>query len=409
MADSSPPLRKVRLTRRKNPKIRRPWCCSFAVPDSPDHRKLGLGFVDHPSKSSPELKNSNRNTKPEVSKPPSPSKLGLRSILSPGRVSPIELGSGLHDPELLRPPVQLQEYPEREVVRRPEKEIPVAGVAERPIFRRDGGRCDVRLRLRGRSGGFLAMEVDSRILSSCSPWFADKILESKRRGVRDGDGVVTVEVEDVSELESFQRTVELMYSEDVSRTLMDAGVSRAIRMLEVSSMIMFDEGVKSCLLYIEAVPWSEEEEEKLQNRQFAEDFVMIWANQSELLRLYEKASAMVRYEVNRVSAMLFISMGRGKLQCHGEVRYEVLKAWLGPMLMDFGWLQRCNKGLDMRLLEEAIGQTVLTLPMKQQRQLLLRWIEFFAKGGRECPDLSRAFQVWWRRSFSKGLDLRATA
>ncbi|KAL5993006.1 hypothetical protein ACLOJK_013926 [Asimina triloba] len=141
--------------------------------------------------------------------------------------------------------------------------------------------------------------------------------------------------------------------------------------------------------------------EILFDRQMAEEFVVLWANQRELLSLHDKASPMVRYELSRISAHIFIALGRGKLQCRGDERYNVLRAWFGPMLIDFGWLQRCSKGLDLRDLEDAMGQALLTLPLKRQQSMFLEWFACFSRCGTECPDLSRAFQIWWRRSCSR--------
>lgn len=136
--------------------------------------------------------------------------------------------------------------------------------------------------------------------------------------------------------------------------------------------------------------------------QVAEDFVDIWAQQRQLLKMHEIASPMIRYELSRVSAMLLVAMGTRKLQCRLEARSGLLQAWFGPMLLDFGWLQRCRKGLAIKTLEEAMGQTLLTLPLKQQHMLFMEWFRYFSRHGTECPNLSKAFQIWWRRSFLRG-------
>ncbi|WOL17872.1 BTB/POZ domain-containing protein [Canna indica] len=293
-----------------------------------------------------------------------------------------------------------------------------------------------------------------------------------------------------------------MYEEDAVKWLREVGVSRAIDILEVSSMVMFDKGIKACLIYIEAVPWSESEEDKLKSlftrckfdgatsenvlsrlgpqdsdnsedlvalpmqliqsvtngtdrkarkemqclitgllsassiynkettgldkkqlydicysclnsliqlseeasdylrrqepkpliervskqvenlnwlleilieKDMAEDFVHLWANQEELITMHQRASLLMRYELSCISAML----------------------------MDFGWLQRCSKGLDMRTLEESLGQALLTLPLKQQQSCFEEWFCCFAEYGTECPNLGKAFQVWWRRLFGR--------
>ena len=141
--------------------------------------------------------------------------------------------------------------------------------------------------------------------------------------------------------------------------------------------------------------------------QMAEEFVDMWANQEELLKMHEHASPMVRYELSRISAILFIAMGTRKLHCQADSRSALLQAWFGPMLADFGWLQRCRKGLSMKTLEEAMGQALLTLPLKQQYLLFMEWFRSFSKHGSECPNLSKAFQIWWRRSFLRGSETNA--
>lgn len=384
---------------------------------------------------------------------------------------------------------------------------------------------DMRLEVNGKDGRVLSLELDSEVLQSKSTVFAEKIVEARQRGCR------SIEVFDVGHLEAFKETIELMYEENLLKRLMKIGVSQAIDILEVSCNIMFDMGVKSCLTYLEAVPWCENEEEKLKSlftrctfdkpvaqdvlarlnmqdplsqplglhlvqcitqgidinakrelkglvkgllstssvyhkdlaginkaalyricesclhvlkscfkeasgqvsvhqaatrgtrtligkiseqvdnlnwlleilveRQIGEDFVSLWANQSELLIMHEKASPMVRYELSRISAFVFIALGRRELQCRGVERYAVLQAWFGPMLVDFGWLQRCSKGLDVRELEEAMGHAVLTLPLKQQQCFFMEWLGSYSRRGTECPNLSKAFQIWWRRMFSR--------
>ncbi|WVZ62636.1 hypothetical protein U9M48_012356 [Paspalum notatum var. saurae] len=137
----------------------------------------------------------------------------------------------------------------------------------------------------------------------------------------------------------------------------------------------------------------------LVNNDIAEDFVELWAKQDRLISMHEQASAMIRYELSRISAGVFIALGKGKVQCRGEVRSLLFDGWFSIMLLDFGWLQRCSKGLDLRSLEENLGRGLLTLPLRQQQCFFEEWFQFYATKGGECPNLIRAFQVWWRRSF----------
>lgn len=139
------------------------------------------------------------------------------------------------------------------------------------------------------------------------------------------------------------------------------------------------------------------------DRQMGEEFVDIWADQKTLSSMHERVSPMVRHELSRISATVFIAMGNGKLHCTGDKRFRIFQAWYRPMLVDFGWLRRYPKGLNMTALEEGIGQALLTLTLKQQQALFMEWFEAFSGQGRECPDLIRAFQVWWRRSFVRSL------
>ncbi|KAK9096335.1 hypothetical protein Sjap_021832 [Stephania japonica] len=136
----------------------------------------------------------------------------------------------------------------------------------------------------------------------------------------------------------------------------------------------------------------------LLEQQLAEHFVDVWANESDLLRMHKTVSPMVRYEISRISAAVFVALGRGKLQCPTETRCRFVEAWFEPMIADFGWLRRCKKGLDIKLLEDAIGQLLLTLPMKLQQQLFMEWLFSYSKQGREFPNLAKAFQTWGRRS-----------
>ncbi|CAA7405300.1 unnamed protein product [Spirodela intermedia] len=151
----------------------------------------------------------------------------------------------------------------------------------------------------------------------------------------------------------------------------------------------------SCL--VDSLSWLLE---LLLDRHLAEDFVALWAGQTELQHLHEAAAPMLRFELSRVSAAVFEALGRGRLHCPAPLRWRVLRAWFGPMLVDFGWLGRRPRGLDLRSMEDSLGRAILTLPLPQQQALLVDWFAFFSSSAAgDCPNLSAAFQVWWRRSF----------
>ncbi|KAI3451532.1 hypothetical protein Pfo_008197 [Paulownia fortunei] len=495
--------------RRREPPLhrRRHWCCSFATP--PSAPTIPPSPAPIPTPSAPTLLPPTQQHQ----------KLPLaRRILSPGRVSPIS-----DHPVITQSTPQSQTLPKSPLL-----------PADSEISARDEGNLgsfDVRLNLKGKNGGSLILELGSEVLTANSPVFADLIADY-RKNLR---GLCRIEVPGVENLNVFRETIELMFEEDISKKLLKIGVFRAISILEVSAGIKFGRGISSCLKYLEAVPWTEEEEEKLRelftklniddakttdildrlfslnsvdsqptltkqliwsittctdanarnemkslvkgllckssvyekefpdlnkedifavcdsclgslrslleeasgtdtgqkltktekdkplleriskqvdninwlldillDHQMAEEFVDLWANQEELLKMHKNASPMVRYELSRVSAMLFIAMGTRKFHCPSETRLGLLQVWFRPMLSDFGWLQRCKKGLDMKALEEAMGQALLTLPLKEQYSLFMDWFHCFSKHGSECPNLSKAFQIWWRRSFLRG-------
>ncbi|KAK6922823.1 hypothetical protein RJ641_011127 [Dillenia turbinata] len=513
------------------------WCCSFTVPpQSPETLVY--------SKTPPKPESLSKLNSTSFPNSPQSSRLGLvsridpRRILSPGRVSPIDSINSLA--ESIQETCQVEnvvgsvgEIEDLEVKKK-EKRESLSEVKEESF---DGvGIFDVRLCLRGKNGGSLVLELSSEVLSANSSVFAD-LIANWRKG---SSQICRIEVPDVENLGIFRETIELMFEDDITKRLLNIGVYRTIYILEVAAGIMFSKGILSCLKYLEAVPWSEIEEEKLRNlftrykfddattidilarlylddtagsqqnlasqlvwsittsgeasarnelksfvkgllcessvyeknqpdlskediyavcqsclsslislfeeasdgipheklskkdaakplierisrqvdninwlleilldHQIAEELVNMWADQGDLIKMHENASPMVRYELSRVSAALFIAIGTRNLHCRSDARLRLLQAWFGPMLLDFSWLQRCRKGLDMKTLEEAMGQALLTLPLKHQYVLFMEWFRCFSKQGAECPNLSKAFQIWWRRSFLRGSETQA--
>ncbi|CAA2934187.1 Hypothetical predicted protein [Olea europaea subsp. europaea] len=513
--------------RRREPPLhsRRSWCCSFTTPpfttDNPDTVTLSRSqslrsYSSSCKKTEIPLSNKSTPSSPQAQKLPL-----ARRILSPGRVSPIS-----DKPHLETPLKKTQATPNS-------PKLPLPSGSRSPVIdSKDDGHSrifDVRLNLKGKNGGSLILELSSEVLIENSVVFGDLITECGKNL----SGLCRIEVADVENLNVFRKTIEFMFDEDIEKKLLKIGVFGAIGILEVSEGIKFGRGVSSCLKYLEAVPWTEEEEEKLRilfskiklddgtgtdilarlfrlgsvdsqqtlakqlvwsittcvdanarselksgvkgllckssvyeqdfsdlnkddifavcesclgslvslfeeaasgtdpcerptkskkdkplleriskqvdninwlldillDRQMAEEFVDMWAAQAKLLKIHENVSPMIRYELSRVSAMLFIAMGTRKLHCRSEARLGVLRVWFRPMLLDFGWLQRCRKGLDIKALEEAMGQALLTLPLSEQYTLFMDWFLCFSKNGTECPNLSKAFQIWWRRSF----------
>ena len=135
------------------------------------------------------------------------------------------------------------------------------------------------------------------------------------------------------------------------------------------------------------------------DRQIAEDFLKTWASQSELSSAHSKVAAVHRFEVSRVTARLFVGIGKGQLLASKDVRCLLLRTWLEPFYDDFGWMRRASKGLDRHLIEDGLSNTILTLPLAWQQEILLAWFNRFLNSGEDCPNIQRGFEVWWRRAF----------
>ncbi|KAI5077293.1 hypothetical protein GOP47_0007117 [Adiantum capillus-veneris] len=393
----------------------------------------------------------------------------------------------------------------------------------------DAASSDVKLTLASsRDGVSVTINVHSQILAAQSRFFAAKL--SDRWLKQPQQTPHSVLISDCDDVEAYIDTLRLMYCRDVRKKLLKETVSRVLSILKVSAAIFFEAGVLSCLEYLEAVPWAEEEEEKvttllaqlqlesigagevlkrlstedssgsqdilvrllnlvtkgtdekarremkglvsrmlrenaahgkqpidlskdsiyqacqeclesllhffkqagspdcggrlsedrcmlmthitrhadnlnwlvdiLIDRQIADDFVKMWAFQAELATLHVQVPiALGRYEVSRVTARLCVAIGKGQVLAAKEIRFTLLQNWLQPLIEDFGWMQRGCKGLDRVVVEDGISQTILTLPLKQQQTIMVAWFDRFLKNGEDCPNLQRAFETWWRRTF----------
>ncbi|KAL5063868.1 hypothetical protein RYX36_025605 [Vicia faba] len=137
----------------------------------------------------------------------------------------------------------------------------------------------------------------------------------------------------------------------------------------------------------------------LVDKQAGDEFALLWANQQELAVLHAKLPIVSRYHVSCISGKLYVGIGRGELLPSKDTRQLLLQTWLQPLMNDYNWLQHGCRSFDRKLVEEGIGRTILTLPLEDQQSILLSWVGIFLKTGDSCPNLQRAFEVWWRRTF----------
>ncbi|KAJ6712513.1 hypothetical protein OIU79_008683 [Salix purpurea] len=386
----------------------------------------------------------------------------------------------------------------------------------------DSSSSDVKLTLSSKDGISVSMSVHRQILVGHSRFFAVKLSDKWSNKQQRTSTPYVVEIADCDDVEVYIETLRLMYCKDLRRKLMKEDVSRVLGILKVSAAIGFDAGVLSCLEYLEAAPWAEDEEEKvasllselrlegvgagevlkrvsveatrgtgdssdneevllkllqvvlegkdekarremkglvskmlrenssqndlrkeslylacngclqlLQNhflraasgdlndvgqiarqadnlhwildimidRQIAEEFLKTWASQSELSDVHSKIPAVHRHEISRVTARLFVGIGKGQLLASKEARCLLLQTWLVPFYDDFCWMRRGSKGLDRHLIEDGLSNTILTLPLAWQQDILLAWFDRFLNSGEDCPNIQRGFEVWWRRAF----------
>ncbi|KAK7257750.1 hypothetical protein RIF29_31962 [Crotalaria pallida] len=383
---------------------------------------------------------------------------------------------------------------------------------------------DVKLTVIARDGFKVSMEVHKSVLAEKSRFFAEKL--------RGESGIShSVEISDCDDVEVYVEAVVLMYcdSEDLKRRFRFTAerVSKVLSLLKVSAAMMFDLGVLSCLEYLEAIPWTEDEQEEvisqlghlqlhhdyasevllrvssdlsttaraddifttlissvllakddksrremkallyrllkedasndssridvskgalyhlchrcisslvlclseatgteerpdrgvimseitreadniqwivdiLIGKKIGDEFVKIWADQTELARLHSKVPTIYRHEISRITAQLCIAIGRGHILVPKEIRFSLLSTWLEALYEDFGWMRRASRTIDKKLVEDGLSQTILTLPLFQQQIVLLKWFDRFLNKGDDCPNIQKAFEIWWRRAF----------
>ncbi|WOK91677.1 hypothetical protein Cni_G00368 [Canna indica] len=139
--------------------------------------------------------------------------------------------------------------------------------------------------------------------------------------------------------------------------------------------------------------------EILADRNAADEFATIWAGQNELALLHSSVPIMSRHLISCITSRLFVGIGKGEMLPSKETRKLLLHVWLQPLIDDYSWLQHGSRSFDRKVVEEGIGRTILTLPLEDQQSILLSWLGSFLKAGDNCPNLQRAFEVWWRRTF----------
>ncbi|KAI3777063.1 hypothetical protein L1987_46857 [Smallanthus sonchifolius] len=137
----------------------------------------------------------------------------------------------------------------------------------------------------------------------------------------------------------------------------------------------------------------------LVDRRASDEYAVMWAGQHELAGLHPRVPIVNRHHISCITTRLFVGIGRGEILPSTDTRHLLLKTWLQLLIDDYRWLQQGCKSFDRKVVDEGIGRTILTLPLEEQQIILLGWLSSFLKAGDNYPNLQKAFEVWWRRTF----------
>ncbi|XP_042411937.1 BTB/POZ domain-containing protein At3g50780-like isoform X1 [Zingiber officinale] len=488
------------------------WCCPSpavlqkTLKNHHNHQSKHKVSSPLPSKSSSFQRTANS---PSDRKPHS-GPLGSKVVSDDQRLSTPDVPTATPTNVAEKAPERQPERPPKPTIDNPQRKISVG--YGRPET------SDLKVILFGKEGIHVTMNVHWNVLAENSSFFASKLSRQSP--------LPAVEIADCEDVEIFVETVGLMYCKELKVRLIKQSVPRVLRILKVAESLGFRECIKSCLDYLEAVPWVAEEEDNvvssvrhLQNygsspvlkrvasdlsnppndtlahimdlvlksnedrgrremktlvlkllkennscasgsvntwiqlfyrscttcvesllnlfrqasepgfsdcssdckdpmrqialeadnliwlveilvdRHAADEFATMWASQTELAGLHSKLPIMSRHLVSCITSRIFVGIGRGEILPTRETRQLLLQTWLQPLIDDYSWLQHGCRSFDRKVVEEGIGQTILTLPLEDQRSILLSWLGSFLKVGDNCPNLQRAFKVWWRRTF----------
>ncbi|KAI3848424.1 hypothetical protein MKX03_036272 [Papaver bracteatum] len=98
----------------------------------------------------------------------------------------------------------------------------------------------------------------------------------------------------------------------------------------------------------------------LEDRQAAEEFALMWANQQKLASLHKKVWLDTRQLVSCITARLFAGIRNGKILAGKDTRQLLLQTWFQPLVDDYPRLKNL-KSFDLKKLEENIEVGILEL------------------------------------------------
>lgn len=125
------------------------------------------------------------------------------------------------------------------------------------LFLGDILSADVILRLQSPEDETLTLHVHAHVLRRSSEFFDARL--SERWDLEDSRPLQLV-LPECRNIDSYKRCIELMYSPDKVKHSFFASVLDALEILEVAAELLFHECVSACMCFLEAVPWTSEDE-----------------------------------------------------------------------------------------------------------------------------------------------------
>ncbi|RZC52034.1 hypothetical protein C5167_020460 [Papaver somniferum] len=109
----------------------------------------------------------------------------------------------------------------------------------------------------------------------------------------------------------------------------------------------------------------------LVNRQAAEKFALMWANQQKLANLHKKFRTPSRHHVSCITTQLLDGIGNGKILLAAEIRKLLLETWIQPLVDDYPRLRKLQS-FDPKEVEENIEKAILELTPEAQQTVYPR-------------------------------------
>ena len=182
----------------------------------------------------------------------------------------------------------------------------------------------------------VVLYLHSHVLRRCKYFAA--LLSDRWHSDSNSDELIRINLGVPPSIESGITVLELLYSGDFSNTINSA--SMALDLLPVALELIFEECVQSCVRFLEAVPWTEEEEKRVMNL-----IPLLGGEESK-----ELLARVSPGENNSCEEMLY---GLIMAAIHSHPNMAFVKAFVAKMLRDFS-----PKDSAKRVLERAFESSL---------------------------------------------------